>query len=440
MSNSGHKFLKSFTLKERSWILYDWANSAYSAIVTAIIFPVFYKSMTSAAQINDSQADSYLGLTLSIGSLIAALAAPILGSLANFKGMKMLLFKIYMGAGVISTLLLAICPTWTWLLIIYAFTIVGFHGSLLFYDAFLVEVTTEERMDRVSTYGYALGYIGGSTIPLLATIALLSFGPSIGVDAGLAARISFIMTSIWWFAFSIPMMRHVKQEYYIEREPGLLKKTFINLWSTLKSLKDYKAILFFLIAYFFYIDGVNTIIGIAASFSDTIGIDSNFMIMVMLGIQIIAFPFAILFGKAASKFGTRALIMFGIVVYSVSTLIGFNLSSSQEPFLGPLTLGQLQFLIEAFLIATSQGGIQALSRSYFGKMVPLNKANEFFGFFDIFSKFAAIMGPALFAFATMLTGDSRYGVLSILLLFIVGGVVFFLSWRFSDKESSQARN
>jgi UMF1 family MFS transporter len=414
--------LKSFTLKERSWIFYDWANSAYSSIVTATIFPIFYKSLTDAASIDKDRADSLLGITLSIGSLIAAVAAPLLGAVASFKGFKMLLFKIFMGIGVGSTLLLAICPNWTWLLIVYALTIVGFHCSALFYDAFLVEVTTEERMDKVSTYGYALGYIGGSTIPLVITIALINFGSSIGIDASMAARISFVITSVWWFFFSVPMMKNVKQEYYIEHEPNMIRKSLQNLWGTLKSIRKYKAIFLFLLAYFFYIDGVGTIIGIATSFGDTVGLDASFMIAVLLGIQILAFPFAILFGVAAKKYGTRTLIMFGIAVYSVSTLIGFTMAT------------RFQFLLVAFLISTSQGGIQALSRSYFGKMVPKDKANEFFGFYDIFSKFAAIMGPALFAFFTMLTGQSRYGVLSILLLFIIGGVIFLMSWKHTTAE------
>ncbi|MDR1536755.1 MAG: MFS transporter [Clostridiales bacterium] len=415
--------LKSFTLKERSWIYYDWANSAYSSIVTATILPVFYKGMTDAANVSKDRADSLISLAISIGSLIIALMAPILGNIANFKGFKVKMFKIFLGIGVASTFLLAVCPTWEWILAVYAVTIIGFHGSGLFYDAFLVEVTTEDRMDKVSTYGYALGYIGGSTIPLVLSIILIFFGGSVGIDASMGARLSFIITAIWWICFSYPMLKNIKQEYYIEIEPQIIRKSFRNLINTLKNIRRYKAVFLFLIAYFFYIDGVNTIIGIATVFGDTVGISSNFMIGVLLGIQILAFPFAILFGAAAKKFGTRTMIMTGICIYSVITFLGFMMKS------------QLEFLLLALLVSTSQGGIQALSRSYFGKMIPLEKANEFFGFYDIFGKFAAIMGPLLFSFCTYITENSRIGVLSLLLLFIIGGAIFWYSWRFSKPDS-----
>ncbi|MDR1914759.1 MAG: MFS transporter [Clostridiales bacterium] len=414
--------LKSFTLKERSWIFYDWANSAYSSVITATILPVFYKGLSSSANVPDYKADAYLGYTLSIGALIIAMLAPVLGAAANFKAFKMTMFKIFMCLGVVSTALLAICPDWQWLLIVYAITIIGFNGSMLFYDAFLVEVTTDERMDKVSTYGYALGYIGGSTIPLIIAIALIFFGGRFGIDTLLATRISFVITAVWWLAFSLPMLRNVTQDYYIEREPRWIRASFKNISSTLRNITKYKAIFVFLLAYFFYIDGVHTIIGIATSFGDTVGMDSNSMIAILLGIQILAFPFAILFGIAAKKFSTRALILFGIIVYCVICFVGYALTN----------IGQFIFL--AVLVATSQGGIQALSRSYFGRMIPKEKANEFFGFYDIFGKFAAIMGPMLFSLGASISGDSRFGVLSILILFIIGGVLFVYSWKFKAPD------
>jgi UMF1 family MFS transporter len=422
VTTGGNFMLKQFTLKEKSWILYDWANSAYSSVITATIFPVFYKTLTKSKALPDSQADSLLGLALSLGALIVALLAPILGAIANFKGFKMALFRTFMAIGVVSTFLMAICPDWQWLLVVYAITIIGFNGSTLFYDAFLVEVTTDERMDKVSTYGYALGYIGGSTIPLIISIGLIFGGPSIGLDAVIATRISFVITAIWWMVFSLPMIRNVTQDYYTERTKHFIRDSFSGVISTLKNITKYKAVFVFLLAYFFYIDGVHTIIGIATSFGDTIGLDSTYMIAVLLGIQILAFPCAILFGMAAKKYGARALILFGIIVYAVICIVGFNMTNI------------VQFIVLAVLVATSQGGIQALSRSYFGRMIPKDRANEFFGFYDIFGKFASIMGPSLFAFGASVTGDSRYGVLAILLLFITGGIIFVFSWRLSPER------
>jgi UMF1 family MFS transporter len=414
--------LNGFSKKEKSWIYYDWANSAYSSIVSATILPVFYKGLTDAAGVPKSTADSWLGYALSFGAIVVAVLAPILGSIANFKGLKMRLFKIFLLIGVVTTFLLAVCPGWKWLLIVYAVTIIGFNGSELFYDSFLVDVTTHERMDRVSTYGYALGYIGGSTIPLLLSIALIFFGGAIGIDSMLGARLAFVITAVWWMIFSAPILKNVTQEYSVPYERHFIRKSLQNVLNTLKNISHYKAIFMFLLAYFFYIDGVHTIIGIATSFGDTVGLNGNSMVVVLLGIQILAFPFAILFGKAAKKFSSQAMIMFGILVYCVICIVGFNMNNIY------------QFIILAVLVATSQGGIQALSRSYFGRMAPQEKSNEFFGFYDIFGKFAAIMGPALFSLGTAISGSSRVGVLCLLILFFIGGALFIYSWKFLPKE------
>lgn len=407
--------LKNFTQEEKSWILYDWANSAYSVVITASILPIFFKTMAKSAGISPNIADSYWGYGNSIATLIVAILAPILGTLGDYKGKKMQFFKFFFIIGVLSTAALSFTNQWLAILFIYMITVVGFSAANLFYDAFLVDVTTEDRMDYVSTYGFALGYIGGSTIPFIVSIGLIMFGSKIGISSGLAVKLSFIITAVWWAAFAVPMLKNVKQLHYIDNQPNLLADSFSRLYSTFKNIRQYKSVFVFLLAYFFYIDGVNTIIHMATVYGDSVGVDSNSLLLALLMTQIVAFPFAILYGKLAKKLGSRNMILIGIAIYIVICFVGYNMKSA------------LEFWILAFLVATSQGGIQALSRSYFGKMIPKDKANEFFGFYDIFGKFAAIMGPALYAFFSQITGQSRYGVLSVMLLFLVGGAIMIFA-------------
>lgn len=392
---------KKLSLQEKSWILYDWANSAYAAIVMASILPVFFKSLTKASGVAPNIADSYWGYGTSIVTFLVALLAPILGTIGDYKGMKMRLFRVFLVIGITSTAALAFSPNWLGLLLLYMVSIIGFSGSNLFYDAFIVDVTSEENMDRISTYGYALGYIGGSTIPFVASIALIMFGEQFGIPKATATRISFLLAAIWWVVFSIPILKNVKQVYYIESEPRIILTSFRRLFKTFKSIRAYKHIFLFLVAYFFYIDGVGTIIRMATVYGDSVGIDSTTLILTLLAVQVVAFPFAIIYGSLAKKFGSYKMILVGITMYIIICLFSYRINSA------------LDFWILALLTGTSQGGIQALSRSYYSKMIPKENANEFFGFYDVFGKFAAIIGPALFAIFSQITGHSRYGALSI---------------------------
>lgn len=404
--------LKNFSREEKSWIMYDWANSAYSAIITASILPIFFKTIAKDAGISSYLADSYWGYVTSIATLVIALIAPILGTIGDYRGMKMRLFRFFLIVGVVSTGALFFAGQWWSILLIYLITIIGFSGANLFYDAFITDVTTQDRMDYVSTYGFALGYIGGSTIPFIISIALIMFGDKIGIPTILATRLSFIITAIWWIFFSVPMLKNVRQVYYVEKDPDYIANSFKRLNRTFTGIRQYKHIFLFLIAYFFYIDGVNTIIHMASVYGDSVGINSTSLILALLVTQIVAFPCAIAFGSLAKKFGNSKMILSGIGIYIIICLLAYRLSTP------------LEFWILAILVATSQGGIQALSRSCFSKMIPRENSNEFFGFYDIFGKFAAIMGPALYGFFSQITGQSRYGVLSVMLLFIVGGGVF----------------
>lgn len=403
--------LKSFSLQEKSWIMYDWANSAYSIIVSSVILPLFYKSITTGEGIAPNLADSYWGYATSAATLTIAVFAPILGTIGDYPKWKMRLFKSFFLIGVVATAALSFTDDWRLLLAFYMLTTIGFSGANIFYDAFLVDVATEERMDRVSTYGFAMGYIGGSTIPFVLSILLIMFGERIGIPRTTAIKVSFLFTAFWWIVFTIPMLRNVKQRYFVPASEHIIHDSFARLNKTLHQIRSHKKMFLFLIAYFFYIDGLNTIIHMAAVFGDSIGVVSDVLMIAVLVIPILSFPFTILYGVLAKRFGSKKMILVGIVIYLFACLLAFRMTTAVE------------FWILAALVATSQGGIQALSRSYFAKLVPKENANEYFGFYNILGKFAAIMGPALYALTSQLTGDSRNGLASISLLFIIGGVL-----------------
>ena len=404
--------LKNYTREEKAWMFYDWANSAFSAIVAAIILPVFFKTVAEGSGVSAVDATAYWGYATSCGTLICAVLAPFLGTLGDFKGMKKKLFTAFMLLGVISTFLLAATDSWKALLAFYILGTLGFSGSCIYYDSFLLDVTDTERMDRVSSVGYGLGYIGGSTIPLIISLGLIQFGGIIGIEAAAATKFSFVLTAVWWLVFSVPMLRCVRQKHAIETEKQVVAQSLHNMRSTLRKIVSSKSILFFLIAYFFYIDGVGTIIHMATVFGASCGLDSMDMMVILLVVQIVAFPFAILYGKLAGRFGPRNMILFGIATYIVVCLLGYNLKEMKD------------FLMLAVLVGTAQGGIQALSRSYYGKLVPAEQASEYFGFFDVFGKFSAVIGPALFGLTAQITGVTNYGALAVMLMFIVGGSVF----------------
>lgn len=404
--------LKNYTREETSWMLYDWANSAFSAIVAAIILPIFFQNVAQSSGVSSVDSTAYWGYATSFGTLICAVLAPFLGTLGDFKGMKKRLFTFFMLLGVASTFLLAITNSWQGLLLFYILGTLGFSGSCIYYDSFLLDVTSIERMDRVSSIGYGLGYIGGSTIPLIISLVLIQFGEGIGIPTMLATKISFILTAVWWLVFSIPMLRNVHQKHSIEPDRNIMMHTMRNMSKTLSMIIRNKSVLFFLIAYFFYIDGVGTIIHMATVFGASCGLESMDMMVILLVVQIVAFPFAILYGKLAGKFGARNMILFGILTYMIVCFLGFNLKEMKD------------FLMLAVLVGTAQGGIQALSRSFYGKLVPAEQASEYFGFFDVFGKFSAVIGPALFGIVAQVTGITNYGVLAVMSMFIIGGSIF----------------
>lgn len=409
--------LKQFTRAERGWIMYDWANSAFSAIISAIILPNFYTTITAGIP----EAGPRWGYATSIATLICAVCAPFFGTLGDYKGYKKKLFTIFVLLGVIATGALAFTSNWQLMLVLYILGTIGFNASCVFYDGFLPDVTTEARMDKVSTYGYGLGYIGGSTIPLLIAMALIMLGENWGIPSDVACQISFMITAVWWLLFTIPMWRHVHQVHYTEHQGNVISQSFQRISTVGKRIIKIRPLVYFLIAYFFYIDGVGTIIHMATIFGTNMGLDSNYLIVILLVVQLVAFPFAILYGKMSVKYGVRNMILFGIATYMVVCLVALGLEPLRLMGEIPLLLG---FVVLAFLVGTAQGGIQALSRSFYGKLVPENSANEFFGFFDIFGKFSAVLGPFLFSLVWDSTQQVHLGIIPVLLMFVIGLLLF----------------
>lgn len=399
---------------EKSWVFYDWANSAYSILITTAIFPLYFKAAANEAGLAGATSTAYWGYANSFATLLISLCAPILGSIADFKGFKKRFFSFFLGLGVVFTLLLAVVPSnqWLILLICYMLTVIGFGGTNIFYDAFLVDVTTEDRMNQISSKGYAYGYIG-STIPFIISIALIILSQKniIPLSVPVASQAAFAITALWWGLFTIPMLKNVKQVYYKERVPNPISNGFKQLFETFKKIKLYRPLFLFLIAYFFYIDGVNTIITMSTAYGSDLGIDTNDLLIILFATQVVAAPFAIIYGKLADKFKGKTMLLVGIFVYIVICSYAYFLKTA------------LDFWILAMLVASSQGGIQALSRSYFAKLVPKENVNEFFGFYSIFYKFAAILGPFLVGFTAQMTGNTNSGVFSLIVLFIIGGIL-----------------
>jgi UMF1 family MFS transporter len=405
-----------FNKAEKSWMMYDWASSAYFLIITTAIFPIFYKTTAENAGVNPANATAYLGYTISISTFILALLGPILGTMADYKGMKNKFFNVFFIMGTLSTASLLFVPddNWMLLLIIYTITSLGARGANVFYDAYIVDVTDNERMDEVSAKGFALGYVG-SVIPFVLCIALITLSQMEiwPLSVTMASRIAFLITAIWWIVFTIPMFRHVKQTHWVEREPRIIYTSFKRLGETFKEIRKYRPIFLFLVSYFFYIDGVGTIIAMSTAYGTDLGLSSTELIIALLAVQIVAAPFAVLFGKLANKYGAKKMIYAGIMIYMLVCIYAMFLKTIVD------------FWVLAMLVASAQGGIQALSRSYFAQMVPKEKSNEFFGFYNIFGRFAAVTGPFLVGVMTQISGSTSFGVFSLVILFVIGLVVLF---------------
>jgi len=407
-----------------SWVFYDWANSGYGIIVTTAVLPIYFKGVAESSGVAAANATAYWGYANSFGTLLVAILAPFLGALADYQGYKKRLLTGFASLGMVMTLGLALLPSsqWQWLLFIYVLSILGYSGGNLFYDSFLTDVSDNRQMDRLSSVGYGFGYLGGVIAFLL--FMVLEFTNGFGRLSSLAvARWGFVLAAVWWLIFYIPFQRHVHQRHALAATAAPLRQSWHRVWQTILHLRQHKYLAWFLVAYFCYIDGVDTIFTMATSIGLDIGINSTTLIMVLLVVQLVAFPFSIFYGWLAGKTSTRTGILVAIVVYLLICMDALNLKSTMD------------FWILAVLVGTSQGGIQALSRSYFGRLVPKQRSSEFFGFYNILGKFSAVLGPILVGVVTQMTGQSRIGAASLSILFVLGLIIFLMIPRTAMDKS-----
>ena len=449
--------LKGYTKQEISWMMYDWANSAHSVIVVTLL-PIFFDTVAGYTADSVSSMSTW-GYATSIAMAIVALSAPFLGVFGDIRGMRKRLFALFVGIGVVAVALLSFTPMMDFMsstaaagrvagliLALYIVSVIGFDASAIYYDAFLTDIATPERMDRVSTMGYGLGYIGGSTIPLVIFL-LMNLA---GVPMLTCLAVIFAITAVWWLVFSLPLLKNCRQTSGKPYEKGDVGRSLRGVGATVREIIANKPMLVYILAYFFYIDGVHTVISMATTYGTNLGLDDTGMMLALLLVQILGLPFCLLYIRLAARFGARTMVGVGVCVYMFICVFAF--------FMRELW----QFWLLAVLCATSQGGIQALSRSMFGKLLPdKDRSGEFFGFFDIFGKFSSIMGPALVGFVSALVADRMlaeqglteatataeqvdainaasgpYGILSVLLIILVGAVLYFfvLPKTLADKK------
>ncbi|MDQ0362375.1 MFS transporter [Breznakia pachnodae] len=399
-----------FTSLEKYWILYDVGNSAFIMLVSTII-PIYFNGLAESANISEVDYLAYWGYAVSFSTLIVAVIGPIIGTISDTKGYRKPIFTLFMMIGVICCAGLSLATTWIVFLAVFVVAKVGYSASLIFYDSMLYDITTPDRMDEVSSQGYAWGYIG-SCIPFIISLVFVLFYELIGISLSMAMMIAFFITAAWWFLVTIPLLKNYEQKYYIEPKKHPIKESFQRFGSSIKEIRQHKKILLFLVAFFFYIDGVYTIIEMATAYGSALGLDTQGLLLALLVTQIVAFPFAILFGKLSKKYDTASLIKFCIVAYTGIALFAIQLDQ------------QWEFWFLAICVGMFQGAVQALSRSYFAKIIPPEKTGEFFGIFDICGKGASFIGTALMGLFAQLTGSVNSGIFILVIMFIIGFYFF----------------
>jgi UMF1 family MFS transporter len=404
----------------RAWTMYDWANSSFATTIMAAVFPIFYATLGAASE-SGAIMTSRWGFTTAIAALIAAVISPILGTLADFRGSKKRFLTVFMLLGVISTALLFLPNqpgSWLFASFIFIFANIGFAGSLVYYDALLPHVARADEIDQVSSRGYMMGYIGGGVL-LAVNLVMIMVLPSVfpALSTGLMTRLSFVTVAIWWLGFSLPLLTRVKEPPR-KIEPGEenlrpIQASFTRLINTFKDLKKYRDLSMGLLAFWVYANGIGTIITMATIYGKELNFSDITLIGTLLMVQILAAPFAYLFGWLAKKMGTKKAIYLSLSIYSLIAIAGYFMYH------------EWQFWVLGAAVATVQGGSQALSRSMIGRMMPKSKSAEFYGFFSVFEKFASILGPAIFGVVSRLMNESRLSIASLIVFFLLG--LFILS-------------
>ena len=399
------------TKLEKNWILYDVGNSAFTLLVSTIM-PLYFNSLAEAGGVSEVDYLAWWGYAASISTALVAIMGPIVGTATDNKGYRKPIFAAFVIIGALLCVSLGFAKQWVLFLIIYIIGKSAYSVSLVIYDSMLNDVTTEERLSDVSSQGYAWGYIG-SCIPFILSLVLVLFGENFGVSMGTAMMLAFVITAVWWVLFSVPLLKSYKQKNFVEKENRVaLTDSFRRIGKTLSHIKDQKGVFLFLLAFFFYIDGVYTIIDMATAYGSAIGLDSTALLLALLVTQVVAFPFAILFGKIATKYKTSSLITVCIVAYLGIALFAITLAQ------------EWQFWVLAVCVGMFQGGIQALSRAYFTRIIPAEESGEYFGLYDICGKGAAFLGTTIVSVVSQLTNSAQLGVGAISLMFVIGIFLF----------------
>jgi UMF1 family MFS transporter len=400
-----------------SWSLYDWANSAFATSVMAGFFPVFFKQYWSTS-VEVTTSTFRLGMANSLASLVVAALAPVLGAIADRGGAKMKFLLFFAAMGIIMTggMFFVAKGAWQAAVLLYVLGIIGFSGGNVFYDSLIVDVSPPDRTDMVSSLGFSLGYLGGGLLfamNIFMTLQPASFGLA---DATEAVRISFLNVAIWWAVFSIPIIIFVKEPATAHRKSGwaMVGAGFRQLRKTFGEIRKLRLVFLFLIGYWLYIDGVDTVIRMAVDYGMSLGFETNSLIVALMITQFVGFPAAIGFGKLGEKLGTKTAILLGIAVYAGVTIWALFMDKTAE------------FYALAVVVGLVQGGVQSLSRSFYARIIPASKAAEFFGFYNMLGKFAAVIGPFLVGWVGILTGSPRIAIFSIIILFMGGGVILYM--------------
>ena len=396
-----------------AWALYDWANSVFATTVIAGFFPIFFKEYWNSG-VEPVVSTARLGFANSIGSALLLFAAPLLGTLADQGDSRKRFLAAFTILGIVMSAALWFVPQHNWLLAagFYVLAALGFSGAIVFYDALIVGICAPARYDEVSAFGFSLGYIGGGVL-FAVNVAMTQWPAAFGLDGPAdAVRLSFVTVAVWWLVFALPLFRFVPEPINKVAAAGAsVVAALRTLWDTLRNFRAHRMAGIFLLAYFFYIDGVHTIIRMAVNYGLSLGFPAESLIVALLITQFVGFPAALAFGWAATRFGPKPALYVGVAAYVAVTVYAYFLSSVTE------------FYVLAAVIGLVQGGVQAISRSLYARFVPADKAGEFFGFFNILGRFAAIIGPSLVGYTGLLTGSSRLGILSVAAVLIIGMVL-----------------
>lgn len=402
--------MNKLTKLEKYWILYDVGNSAFILLVATIV-PIYFNYLASLAKISEVDYLAYWGYASSFTTLIVAIIGPVLGSIVDTKGYKKPIFTISMIIGVMGLACFSVPKSWIIFLSVFVIAKIGYNASLIFYDSMLLDITDDKRMDYVSSQGYAWGYIG-SCVPFVVSLVFVLFYEKMGISFNSAMTIAFLINALWWLGMTLPLLKNYKQVNFVEKQEHPIRDSFKRLGHTLSTLNEDKKVFFYLISFFFYIDGVYTIIEMATAYGSALGLNTNGLLIALLVTQIVAFPFALIFGRLSKKYPTDKLIKVCIVAYTGIALFAIQLDK------------QWEFWILAIFVGMFQGAIQALSRSYFAKIIPPKKSGEYFGLFDICGKGASFMGTTLVGLISQLTGHMNYGVAMISVMFVIGFYFF----------------